>query len=343
MKSKIEKRDRQLELLKKHYDVDEEKKMINISLRYKDATDVVVEDLGKKECPQFEKDVLYRINEVAESLPIGYKANVEIAIDDYLEYTPEIIKESFNDELELNHFSFRHNRRKKWLVASLLVVIGVIILIFMAAGNMHGWFGAGTEQEIITEIIDICATVLIWEAVGMLFLEPSQEGTLGLTFKKRIASFSLLDKDQNVLLTENNKEMFREWQDEKFISKVGKFLLLFSSAAFICMAFYSIYNIYRFTSSGEESQYSFALLIAFTCIYFLVHLLAGVGGFLKYIGVKNWISKFVGLYSLVLICLIITSIVLSAFDQNISFLVSSVSSLVFNVFYIAGYLIDKKY
>ena len=170
MKEKSIKSNRQIELLKKHYDIDETNKIAKINLRYEKATDVLVEDLGKNEHPQFEWDVIERVNNVIDTLPYGYRVDIEFSIEDFQEYTPKTIVESFNDELELNSFGVRKSRTKTWLVVSILVITGIVLLIFMFLGSSLGWFGSGTKEDIIVEIIDIAAWVFILEAVSMIFL-----------------------------------------------------------------------------------------------------------------------------------------------------------------------------
>ena len=82
----------------------------------------------------------------------------------------------------------------------------------------------------------------------------------------------------------------------------------------------------------------FVLLSVF---FSIIHLLAGFGGLAKYMGKKSLLSKFVGPYAIVMFVVIIASIILSAVRLNMTLLVSSISSFVINIFYVAGYLIDR--
>lgn len=343
MKEKITKSNRQLELLKKHYDIDEINKIATINLRYEKATDILVEDLGKNEHPQFEWEVLDRVNQVIDTLPYGYKVNIEFSVEDFQEYSPETIMESFNDELELNSFGVRKSRTKTWLIAASLVITGIVLLIFMFLGSSLGWFGEGTQNDIFVEIIDIAACVFVWEAVSMVFLEHSDNFSVSFNLKKRIESVKILDNKTNeVLLTENHQDIFGHWQKEKPLFNLARSSLLFASSAFICMAFFSLYQLIEFGVSGDYTTNEMIFFGVGGSIGFIFHIIAGVGGMFRYIGSNNKMSRVVLPSAIILFIFLIVSIVVNALDGSVTSVVASASSLIFDIFYIFGCFIYKK-
>lgn len=343
MKQKVKSSNRQLELLKKHYDIDEINKLVTINLRYELATDLLVEDLGKNEHPQFEWSVLERINEVIDTLPMGYKVNIELGIGDFQGYSPTTIMESFNDELELNSFGVRKSRTKTWLMAASLVIAGIVLLIFMFLGSSLGWFGEGTQNDIFVEIIDIAACVFVWEAVSMVFLEHSDNFSVSFNLKKRIENVKIINtKTNEILSSENHGDIFGHWQKEKPLFSLARGSLLFASSAFICMAFFSLYQLIEFGVSGDYTTNEMIFFGVGGAIGFIFHIIAGAGGLFRYIGSDNKMSKVVLPSAIILFIFLIVSIVVNALDGSVTSVVASASSLIFDIFYIFGCFIYKK-
>lgn len=343
MKQKVKSSNRQLELLKKHYDIDEINKLVTINLRYEFATDLLVEDLGKNEHPQFEWSVLERINEVIDTLPMGYKVNIELGIGDFQGYSPTTIMESFNDELELNSFGVRKSRTKTWLMAASLVIAGIVLLIFMFLGSSLGWFGEGTQNDIFVEIIDIAACVFVWEAVSMVFLEHSDNFSVSFNLKKRIENVKIINtKTNEILSSENHEDIFGHWQKEKPLFSLARGSLLFASSAFICMAFFSLYQLIEFGVSGDYTTNEMIFFGVGGTIGFIFHIIAGAGGLFRYIGSNNKMSKVVLPSAIILFIFLIVSIVINALDGSVTSVVASASSLIFDIFYIFGCFIYKK-
>lgn len=152
---------RQIELLKQRYDVDEENKIISISLRYDKVSDIVMTNVGKKEYPQFDPSVFENIENLFDDFPMNYQAEIKFDIADYEGFEPNKIMTSFNDSLELTQYSARRHRKNKWLIATIMTLVGVVFLFLLAMGQINGWFGEGVNEEVITEIIDIIGCVFI--------------------------------------------------------------------------------------------------------------------------------------------------------------------------------------
>lgn len=332
---------RQLELLRKRYDVNEEKRIVKVTLRYEKASDVLLTNVGRKENPQFNPDVIDTINKLIENIPLNYRAEIHFDISDYEGYDPKNIMLSFNDALELRQYSARRGRKNRWLISTILVLIGIVCLFLLATGKVNGWFGQGINSEIITEIIDITGWVFVWEAVSLMFLEPTEQATFTLKMREKIAFISF-NTESGEELREDEENIFENWREEGKIKNIGRVLLLGSSAAFVALAFFSIFNMLSSISELKEmTPGNIVAVVIFALITIAFHLIAGLGGFMKYSGKNNWLSRSVGPIAIIICVLMIMSTALSFVADNLSTIVSSISSLIINIFYVCGYFIDR--
>ena len=164
---------RQIELMKKRFNVDEEKKIVDLTLNYESANDVLITNLDTK-VPTFDRDKFGRIKEIISEFPIDYKVNLDITIQDYNGYEPEEMLEGFNDAVELTVYSGEKDHRKKWLQTTFLLIAGILVLFFIANGVIQNWGGiTPTAAEVLREVLDISAWVFVWQAVSLAFLTPS--------------------------------------------------------------------------------------------------------------------------------------------------------------------------
>lgn len=332
---------RQIELLKQRYDVDEENKIISISLRYDKVSDIVMTNVGKKEYPQFDPSVFENLENLFDDFPMNYQAEIKFDIADYEGFEPSKIMTSFNDSLELTQYSARRHRKNKWLIATIMTLVGVVFLFLLAMGQINGWFGEGVNEEVITEIIDIIGCVFIWESIYYLFMEPTQQATLALKMRQKIAYLSFY-KNEELLERESEKEIFENWHEEGKFKGIARGLLLCSSAAFIAIAFFTLCTVISVISDiGAFTPLGITAFIVLALFSIIFDLFAGIGGLSKYIGKNNWLAKSVGPFAIAMTVLMIANIVIASITNTWTGLAPSISSLVINIFYVAGYFIEK--
>lgn len=332
---------RQIELLKQRYDVDEENKIISISLRYDKVSDIVMTNVGKKEYPQFDPSVFENIENLFDDFPMNYQAEIKFDIADYEGFEPNKIMTSFNDSLELTQYSARRHRKNKWLIATIMTLVGVVFLFLLAMGQINGWFGEGVNEEVITEIIDIIGCVFIWESIYYLFMEPTQQATLALKMRQKIAYVSFY-KNEELLERESEKEIFENWHEEGKFKGTARGLLLCSSAAFIAIAFFTLCTVISAISDiGAFTPLGITAFIVLALFSIIFDFFAGIGGLSKYIGKNNWLAKSVGPFAIAMTVLMIANIVIASITNTWTGLAPSISSLVINIFYVAGYFIEK--
>ena len=333
---------RQMELIRKYYNVDEENKTIDVTLKYEKASDILITNFTNLNHPLFNNEVFEKISNIIDNAPSGFKVNINFQILDFENYTPKELIESFNDTLELSQYSARKARQRKELTSAILILAGVILLFFNVVGQANHWFGDEIKNDIIVEIIDIAAWVFIWEAVYMLFLEHSEQLKLALKIRHFVNNIAIYQNDlKNALVNEPSSSIFTKWENEDKTKRIGKHLFLISSFAFIFLAFYNLYFIYTLLIGDYAINVKIFTTI-FLVVSIIIELLAGIGGIFKYLNKPSSLSKFVGIYATIQTIIVIISLILLFISANASQIISAISSFIFNIFYIIGYYIDKR-
>lgn len=336
--------ERQLLLLKKYYQVDEENKIITINVHYDKASDFLNTSIGNNNNPIIRDEALENVNNIIQSIPVVYKVRINFDIKDYENYNPKNIIQSFNDTLELNQYTSRRLRQRKNLIAATLILVGVILLCFMVIGKNKIWFGEGIKAEVIAETINIAAWVFVWEAVSMLFLEKSEQKIFALRIRTRVSEISMLETDRNnILACETAEAIFGKWDNESKLKRYSKMATLISSMILIFTSFYTLYSLITGIIINTFSGFFLIVVIVVSIISILAYFFAGIAGLRNYIGKINGISKFMGIYVAILILNYVITIIGQITNSNLSIIFSTIGSVVINFLYISGYIIDKYY
>ncbi len=338
-KNNIIENNRQLALLKKYYDVDEANRIVTIKINYDKSSDLLNTNVGNHDNPIIRDDALENINNIIQTIPVYFKVEFDFDIEDYEGYDPKNIIQSFNDTLELNQYTSRRGRQRKYLIAATLVLVGVILLCFMVIGKNKLWFGEGIKAEVIAEIINIAAWVFVWEAVSMLFLEKSKQKIFALRIRTRVSEIIMVDnKTKKVIAKESSQSIFGKWDNEGSLRRLGKLATLISSMILIFTSVYTFYDIFEYISN--YSGFSLALFLIIKVISIIVYLLAGIAGLMSYLGKKSKISKILVFYAVILFINLLITIIQFIYSPSFSLAFSLVGFLIFNVLYIFGYIVD---
>ncbi|MGM9874171.1 MAG: hypothetical protein ACI31G_04655 [Bacilli bacterium] len=337
--------DSQKKLLNNYYEVDEENMIATIKLKYHCIEDILDTAIISKTTPVFSREILEKLNYLIDEIPLGYKINIDFYIEDFLNYDIHDILKSFNDSLEKIQISNRKTNRRKHLVAAIFVILGISLLFLMIIGNNKSWFGSEIEGEIISEIIDISAWVFLWEAVTMLFLDINEKNIFSLKMKKRINSIAFINQNNvDEIYRESSLEIFTKWEDEGKLKRLGKGMLLISSAALLCTSFINVINLIRlYTDSYPEKS---PLLLTIGTILFLlsiiIQVLAGLGGLFRYTDRKGFLKKFVKTFSIILLLFLITISIITITFGHVSLIIDELFPTIISVFYIIGYFLDSR-
>ena len=308
----------QLDLLEKYFEVDRENKIIEIKFKYDKPTDALDEEISSTKKPLFKKEVLETISEYLNMLPTGYKANIDILFDDMEGYNPEEITESLNDYLELNSYQIFRESKKKWLIASLLIFFGIMILVLKINLGMLSLL-SDYAKSIFEEVVDIAAWVFIWEAVTVLFLSPSDLLIYGIGLLKKINVIKL--GTENNYHTQTKEEIIEKWQYDSKTSKVCRVLWLASSVFLMALATSDLISTLILYMGIGLSGIFFVTLVANSLTFLL-----GLSGLLSYVG-KNKLNLIMKIFGAIfaLVSIGLTGVGIYMKESSIIFTYSMVS------------------
>ena len=339
---------RQVELLKKYYDVDEEKQTVDIKLGYDQASDLFTDDYASENHPEVSHDIVDRVSEVIGRVPTDYKTNVKLQINDLEGHSPETVLESFNDAVELSHYSVHKETKGKWLKIAMLIIAGLLFLIFMNVGDACGWFGEAEDSytKTMVEFIDIIGWVFLWESVTIIFLSPSEEKIRTMRLKRRVNSISILDKDGNTLICEDSSTTFGRWAEETRLSKVSKYCLLIAGAGYIGVGGSSlIYGIKMFTSGELKVNSELTGAIITTLIGAAFMTFVGFAAISEYTG-RGRFHKFFNVFAVLCLAIGVTEMIFAIYNHfaynnlDIRTLTSGISSSIFCIVLVIGWLCE---
>lgn len=221
---------KELELLNRYYDVDEENKLVTIPLKYEKATELIDLNVEAKNNYPISDPAMVSIVEKISTIPPGYQVKLNLIINDYEGYDENILLESLNDFLEFNHYSIIREKKFFFIQAIILLAIGISILVFNVSAKANELF---VDTSVLNEVFDIIAWVFVWQATTVAFLTPSEFDVNSKRFKLRVKSISLYDKDRKLLAHEETFEKFKEWVGNRAKEKLSRIILLLTGGALL--------------------------------------------------------------------------------------------------------------
>jgi hypothetical protein len=335
---------RQIELLKKRYEVDEERKLVFVELSYEKASDILLSDSLELKSPEIDPNIINRISDIVKRIPLGYKIDVKLKIEDYEEYAADKILEAFNDAIELNHYSSYNDRKKSALQIAFLLIGGIAFLMLMVTLSTHNWINEGSTKTIIVEIIDIVAWVFIWEAASILFLSPSEDRMQSIRYRTKLHEISLVDKEGKTLVHEDTEKLFSNWAEETKVHKVEKYALLIGGAGLICIGIAGSISAIGVISGIDwsTSEYSLPMTIVSVIISAFISIFGGfvaLSAYTKKGRLQKYLTLFGILNSIVVIMQILFYIFVDVKTGGVSVrsVISTFFSIIFNIFYMVGF------
>ena len=348
-KDKLIVNQREIELLGKYYEVDNENRIVTMPLHYDKASDLINGKIISKDNYLFDYDELTTINNMIRRVPIMYKINIDIQIDDYEDYEPEKLLSGFNDQMELNQFNYIRENKLKFLKAGMLLIVGIFILFVVGYGKINKWFGTSEVADVYSEIFDIFGWVFIWETVTITFLTPSELSVNSNMFKRRVLNVSF-SNNEGVVAQEDLGTKSREWESEKRLEKTSRWSLLISGIAFIATGLLnlvgSVSALYEIvTELGSEVSISGVLIVeAVELIIVTVEIFGGISALCRYMG-----KRYLKIYSNIFagIAILMATYVLSTSIGNARMVASALVTIAISILYLFGYIsnivINRRY
>ncbi len=279
---------RQLDLLSNYYEIDKDKKIITISLHYDDINEIINTDYVNNKLPCFKDELLQKISEIIDSFPHGYKVDTVLDITNLRGYKLKDVMQALEDSLEVFHYTSHRAKSKSFLLAMILMGVGIISLFLMVLFNNHVEIEEPGFKDMISEIIDIIAWVFIWESVTLIALEPNQYNAVSLKLITRLNLITITSKKNKVSV--NAHELITNFVQYNAKHKAGDTLLLVSGIALMSIALPAyIRNIINIAKgySGYGTGTMFILNVIFLTLYTLASITFGVISVISYISQKK--------------------------------------------------------
>ena len=192
-----------VERLKEYYPYDEESRTFTLPFHYEKLDDIIVDKHQVSKKPQVSYQLLSEIEEILHSIPSRYKADIEITIDDYQGYEPEVVMQSIKDTALAKQFGGGQQLKKDSIKAGILAVLGVFWIILSYAGQLFNWWGDPNSitSNAISGVLSIFAVIFYWEAVDMMIIHENK-------FIREFKHF--LSKAKNIIIKDNNGKEIKE-------------------------------------------------------------------------------------------------------------------------------------
>lgn len=265
---------RQLDILSKYYDIDQENRLIKIKLCYEKAEDLFEMDVVTKGTPKFKTEILARISELLESVPEDYKVDFAIKVDDYQGVVVDNIVESFKDQLEVFNFQIYRVKSGRWLTAVILMLVSVGILFvrrFLLNNNFID------DSVLLTEMLDITAWVFLWEGVSTVFLRSDEYRDISFKIVNALNSFSLYDKDNKVVSSYNRDAIVKDWVQVSRKERTARKMLLIAGALSFAIGVVTVIGIIPEFFKAQEDWGTFILGSVTKIVAGVIGIIGGIG------------------------------------------------------------------
>jgi len=190
MSKKKSNKQKAVELLKKRFDLDEENKVFDIRLKLDNLDPLIDRSISSENAVYLSEGADDLILRHLKDIPHGYKGDVTLQIADYEGYSKDAVKGALRETIELNRIRFKKENRRKDLLIILMTLAGLLFII-LSKTVLSSIFDNYTLNAIVVETLDIIGWVFLWEAVTVLFLNPSEILKNGSLILFKMKSFNL--------------------------------------------------------------------------------------------------------------------------------------------------------
>ena len=331
---------RQLEILSKYYDIDFEKRLINLELVYDKVSDMIDDDIVTTKKIVFKNEILQRVSEILDTFPLEFKVNLTFKINDYEGHDPDEVVESFKDCLEMFHYSIHREKSFRLLEAVILALVSVGILFLRKFVLDNGVIG---DDNLTSEMLDITAWVFLWQAVTVLFLTPNEFREISFKILTRLNVVSLYKKDELVTKISQD-DIQRNWVQISRAEKNSRKVMIIAGAFTFATGVMSVINGLTAFFGDPFSWLSLISFLFALLISGVVSILGGIGAISVYRekGPFQKLVPFCAYFYLIVLTLLIAGIIAIGVESGsftfmlgmlATFIVFILSSLLYFVSY----------
>lgn len=347
---------RQIELLKKYYDIDDEKRVIYVVLHYSSVSEVLATDISCKGAPHFSRAILNRVSDLLDTFPAGFDVDLTLKFDDYEGYEPSLLMSAFKDNLEMVHYSCYKEKKYNYLLAAILAAVSAALIgARLFAMNNKLIDGSGVLQE----MIDISAWVFLWEAVTIIFLSVSEKMEIATKVISHLSAISFVDKTGKLVGSVSHKELVSSWLFETKPQRSGRIVLLIAGAATFALGILSFFDgltalitVLKPAQAEPSEQINIIsvillVLMGICFIEAIIYCFAGIGALMMF-REKGKFQKFVPIFAWVMFVFDLILIGFRIFNfiqsKTVTFdgVFNLISSTIVTILYFTGYQITKK-
>ncbi len=167
------------------YDLDAVNKKAKVCLHYDRVEDIIDANAVTK-IPVMTSAFEQTLSTAFDSIPKGYKLDLDVAFDDMDGYTSEELDNIFNKNLFRLAKTRFHRRRFRNRIAVGLIILGFVFFVAMMLVKQL-WTGNDLWHNVFFYMFDIATTVLFWEAAGILLVEGQESRMRSGRFLGRFA------------------------------------------------------------------------------------------------------------------------------------------------------------
>ena len=166
------------------FEIDENTRIARVILEYEKAEEIFNPCIASL-LPVINEDFLTTISTFFSIISRKYKIDLTIRIDDMGGYTEDELSEILRKNFILETKNKIHNNGGRIHACLGLVGIGILCVAAMLIIE-HYWETDSLWRTIFFYIFDITATVMIWEALSVLYVEFKEKRLIRRNIRKRL-------------------------------------------------------------------------------------------------------------------------------------------------------------
>lgn len=340
---------KQINVLKKIYDIDETKRLVTVSLHYEKASEILQQDLSEINKPVLKDDILEIIDQISKTLPIDFKIDLKIKINDYEGYDPKLIASSFKTLAQIHSFKTTRERKNSWLKAALFALIGVAILILYDVLDDSKSFGVDLTGRVLKYVVDAFACVTIWQSMTVVALVHPDIIEQNKRILMSFNSFRLLDSNGLILASITHRDLKEEWVEETTKVKIGKIFLLIAGSIYLSKTAIEVveflFSIQYLPKVISRNPWFICSILIELSMYTL-QVLAAIGAISSF-KEKGPFQKVVGIFAIISLILEVTSSLLIILGLEVTrftntMIFSASLSITVCTMYFLGYFFTRR-